>query len=167
MSFKIKVPVLIGITAFLFTACSSSKTETKPVDLEKLKTEIQGLEDAFAAAEKAKDAHAVAAYYAEDSISYSRNKLPQVGMAAIKESIAKNIKEDTTGNHSVYKVVDLFAEGNMVVEIGSWTNMNPAGARIDSGHYMSYFQKRDGKYLCVRDMNVASTPAKPATKPVQ
>jgi ketosteroid isomerase-like protein len=161
MNSKIKVPALIGITALILSACSSSKTETKPVDIEKLKTEIQGLEDAFAAGEKAKDANAVAAYYAEDAISYSRNKLPQVGMAAIKESIAKNIKEDTTGNHSEYKVVDLFAEGNMVVEIGSWTNMNPAGARLDSGHYMSYFQKRNGKYLCVRDMNVASTPAKP------
>ena len=167
MRLKIKVPVLIGIASFLFTACSSSKTETKPVDMEKLKTEIQGMEDAFAAAEKAKDATAVAAYYSEDAISYSRNKAPEVGRAAIKESIAKNIKEDTTGNHSEYKVVDLFAEGNMVVEIGSWTNMNPAGARLDSGHYMSFFQKRDGKYLCVRDMNVASTPAKPAAKPVQ
>jgi ketosteroid isomerase-like protein len=167
MNFKIKVPVFIGITALLLSACSSSKTETKPVDMEKLKTEIQGMEDAFAAAEKAKDATAVAAYYAEDAISYSRNKAPEVGKAAIKASIEKNIKEDTTGNQSVYKVVDLFAEGNMVVEIGSWTSMNSAGARLDSGHFMSYFQNRDGKYLCVRDMNVSSTPAKPAAKPVQ
>ena len=36
------------------------------------------------------------------------------------------------------------------------------GAKVDEGHYMSYFQKRDGKYVCVRDMNVTSTPAKPA-----
>ena len=48
----------------------------------------------------------------------------------------------------------------MIVEIGSWTEMSPAGAEVNKGHYMSYFQKRDGKYVCVRDMNVTSNPAK-------
>ena len=58
----------------------------------------------------------------------------------------------------MYKVVDLFAEGNTAIEIGSWTVMNPAGAEVKKGHYMSYLQKRDGKYVCVRDMNVSSMP---------
>ena len=48
----------------------------------------------------------------------------------------------------------------MLVEIGSWTELSPAGAEVNKGHYMSYFQKRDGKYVCVRDMNVTSSPAK-------
>ncbi|HLF44890.1 MAG TPA: hypothetical protein VI548_00590 [Chitinophagaceae bacterium] len=33
---------------------------------------------------------------------------------------------------------------------------------VDHGHYMSYLQMRDGKYACVRDMSVSSTPAKPS-----
>ena len=130
--------------------------------MEKAKTEIQAMEDAFSAAEKAKDADAVAAYYSEDAVNYGRNKPPASGRKAIKESIAQQIAKDTTGNYYVYKVVDLFGEGNMLVEIGSWTEFNPAGTEVDNGHYMSYFQKRDGKYVCVRDMNVSSTPAKPA-----
>jgi ketosteroid isomerase-like protein len=127
----------------------------------KAKSEIQAIEDAFAAGEKAKDANAVAAYYADDAISYSRNKLPASGKAAIKEQIARQIAEDTTGNYSVYKVVDLFGEGNMLVEIGSWSVLNPSGVEVDKGHYMSYFRKTDEKYACVRDMNVTSTPIKP------
>ena len=118
------------------------------------------MEDAFAAAEKAKDADKVIVYYSDDAISYSRNRMPEIGKTAIKESLAKRLAEDTTGNTNVYKVVDLFGEGNMLVEIGSWSEISPAGAEVNKGHYMSYFQKRDGKYVCVRDMNVTSNPAK-------
>jgi uncharacterized protein (TIGR02246 family) len=155
--------LFIAISAAVFSACSTaSKEEAKPLDLEKAKTEIQAMEDAFAAGEKAKDADAVVAYYSDDAISYSRNKPPTAGKAAIRDSIAAGIKRDTSGTYSVYKVVDLFGEGNMLVEIGSWTQMNAAGAETEKGHYMSYFQKRDGKWVCVRDMNVSSAPAKPA-----
>ena len=161
MRSKLQIVAFIGIAAFIFGACStSSKEEAKPLDLGKIKPEIQAMEDAFAAAEKAKDADKVAAYYSDDAISYSRNKPPNAGKAAIRDSIAAGIARDTTGNYNVYKVVDLFGEGNMLLEIGSWTVMSPAGTEVDKGHYMSYFQKRDGKYVCVRDMNVTSTPAK-------
>ena len=156
----LRLAALIGMAVFIFSGCSSSKEEAKPVDMDKLKVEIQAMEDAFAAGEKAKDADAVAVYYADDAVSYSRNKAPSTGKAAIKESIAKGIAEDTTGQVNIYKVVDLFAEGNMVVEIGSWNATNSDGTAKDNGHYMSLFQKRDGKYVCVRDMNVSSNPAK-------
>jgi len=159
MRSKFQLAVLSCISALLFSACSAP--EAKPVDLEKIKPDIQAMEDAFAAAEKAKDAAGVAAYYSQDAISYSRNEEPVSGNAAIKENIAKRLAKDTTGNYNVYKVVDLIAEGNMVVEIGSWTVLNPSGAKVDNGHYMSVFQKRDGKYVCVRDMNVSSNPPKP------
>jgi len=155
--------LFIAISVTFFSACSTaSKEEAKPLDLEKAKTEIQAMEDAFAAGEKAKDADAVVVYYSDDAISYSRNKPPTAGKAAIRDSIAAGIKRDTSGTYSVYKVVDLFGEGNMLVEIGSWTQMNAAGTETEKGHYMSYFQKRDGKWVCVRDMNVSSAPAKPA-----
>ncbi len=128
--------------------------------MDKLKVDIQAMEDAYAAAEKAKDADAVVVYYSQDAISYNRNEKPLSGIAAIKERTAQRLAKDTTGNYNVYKVVDLFAEGNTAVEIGSWTSLNPSGAEVDKGHYMSYFQKRDGKYVCVRDMNATSIPAK-------
>jgi len=149
-----------GVLALLFVGCTANVSDKAAIDTETLRPEIQAKEDAYAAAEKAKDAAGVAAYYAQDAVSYSRNEAPLSGQAAIKESIAKRIASDTTGNHSVYKVVDLFAEGDLLVEIGSWTQINPAGAEVDKGHYMSVFQKQNGKYLCIRDMNVSSSPAK-------
>jgi uncharacterized protein (TIGR02246 family) len=150
---------LLVFTAFIFSACSTTeKKET--IDMEKVKGEIQAMEDAYAAAEKAKDADGVATYYSDDAMSYSRNTQPLSGKAAIRENIANNIAKDTTGNYNVYKVVDLFAEGNSAVEIGSWTEFDASGTELENGNYMSYFQKRNGKYICVRDMSTTTSPVK-------
>ena len=159
MRSKFQLIFLSAISALLFSACSDKKAAS--VDMDKLKTDIQAMEDAYAAAEKAKDAAAVVAYYSDDAISYNRNEEPTKGKEAIKARIADRLAKDTTGNLNVYKVVDLFAEGNMAAELGSWSVVSPAGAEVDRGHYLSVFQKKDGKWVCVRDMNVTSMPAKP------
>ena len=158
---------LCGLFVLLFSSCSqtadkATSTDASAADMDKLKAEIQLLEDGYAAAEKAKNADGVVAYYSDDAISYNRNEPPSVGKAAIKERLEKSIAKDTSGNSNVYKVVDLYHDGDLLVEVGSWTRMSPSGAQVDNGHYMSVFQKKDGKYVCVRDMSVSSTPAKPS-----
>jgi len=150
----------LAFTALLISACTTTEKKEEVLDMEKVRVEIQAMEDAYAAGEKSKDADAVAAYYSEDAISYSRNKQPLSGKAAIRNDIAKSIAKDTTENYNVYKVVDLFAEGNTAVEIGSWTEFDSSGNELENGNYMSYFQKRDGKYICVRDMSTTTSPVK-------
>ena len=162
MKTKFQLTLLSGIFALIFSACSTPSEKAASVDMDKLKVDIQAMEDAFAAAEKAKDADKVVAYYSDDAVSYNRNEEPTSGKEAIKQRIAQRLAHDTTGNYNVYKVVDLFAEGNTAVEVGSWTVMTSAGAEKEKGHYMSCFQKRNGKWVCVRDMNVTSSPTKPA-----
>ena len=152
--------ILLTVPVLFMASCNAPAEAPKSVDMEKLKVEIQAMEDAFSAAEKAKDADGVAAYYADDAINYSRNTEPSSGKVAIREKVAADLAKDTTGSYYVYKVVDLFAEGDMAVEIGSWVKHGSSGEEIKNGHYMSYFQKRDGKYICVRDMNVSSNPEK-------
>lgn len=161
MRSKFQFAVLFVLSAFLFSSCSAPETEATTLDMDKAKAQIQAMEDAFAAAEKAKDADGVVAYYTDDAISYGRNKEPLSGKEAIKKQIADDLATDTAGSTNVYKVVDLFGEGNTLVEIGSWTRINAAGAEVDKGHFMSYFKKQaDGNYKCVRDMNVTSTEIK-------
>ena len=155
---------LLVFAALIFSACSTTEIEETvekvTINMEEVEKEIQAMEDAYAAGEKAKDADAVAAYYSDDAISYSRNSQPLSGRAAIRDNIANNIANDTTGNYNVYKIVDLFAEGNTAVEIGSWTEFDSSGNELENGNYMSYFQKRDGKYICVRDMSTTTSPVK-------
>ncbi|MCM4172312.1 nuclear transport factor 2 family protein [Arenibacter sp. TNZ] len=153
---------LLGFMAFtvlIFSACSTPEKKVS-LDMDQIKVEIQAMEDAYAAAEKAKDADGVAAYYSDDAMSYSRNRQPISGKRAIRENIAKNIAKDTTGNYNVYKVVDLFAQGDNAVEIGSWIEFDASGKQLENGNYMSYFEKRDGKYVCVRDMTTTTAPVK-------
>jgi ketosteroid isomerase-like protein len=159
MRTNIRLFGFLTLTALILSACATTDKE-EALDMEKVTIEIQAMEDAYAAGEKVKDADAVAAYYSDDAISYSRNKQPLSGKAAIRENIANNIAKDTTENYNVYKVVDLFAEGNTAVEIGSWTEFDSSGNELENGNYMSYFQKRDGKYICVRDMSTTTSPVK-------
>jgi ketosteroid isomerase-like protein len=149
----------LTIIALTFSSCASPE-KGEPIDMASLKVEIQAMEDAFSAAEKAKDADAVVVYYSENAISYSRNRQPASGRAAIRENIAKSIASDTLGGYNVYKLVDLFAEGNTALEIGSWTQFDASGTEVQNGYYMSYFEKNDGKYECIRDMNVTTKPMK-------
>jgi ketosteroid isomerase-like protein len=163
MKLKSKIGTVIAMSVLFMASCSNPPAAVeapKAINMDSLKVKIQAMEDAFSAAEKAKDAGAVAEYYSDDAISYGRNKEPLVGKEAIKASIAERMTSDTTNYTNVYKVVDLFAEGNMVVEIGSWQDMDSTGTEVSHGHYLSYFQNRDGKYVCVRDMNVTSMPVK-------
>lgn len=152
---------LVGVLVFLIliiSACSNKNQKVEDLDMEQVKSEIQAMEDAYAAGEKAGDAAAVADYYSEDAISYSRNKEPLKGKAAIRENIALNIANDSLGHYNTYKVIDVFAEGDMAVEIGSWTEFDAEGNELQNGNYMSYFEKRDGKYVCVRDMSTTTAP---------
>jgi ketosteroid isomerase-like protein len=159
---KIMNLLLVVISVAVLSGCQSKATPPEPINMENVKAEIQKMEDAYAAAEKEKNTEGVLAYYADDAVTYSRNREPLKGKDAMRKSIADRLAKDTSGNVDVYKIVDLYAEGNSAVEIGSWTTVNPAGVEVDKGHYMSYFEKRNGKYVCVRDMNVGSMPEKKA-----
>ena len=50
--------------------------------------------------------------------------------------------------------------GIHVVEIGSYTVVDSANTPINTGNYMSLFEKRDGKYVCLRDMSASDMPVK-------
>jgi ketosteroid isomerase-like protein len=149
--------VLMAVLSLIMFSCSSTKEKkSEAVDIEKVRPTIQAMEDAYAAAEKAKNSDAVVAYYSEDAISYHRNEEASVGKPAIKEYMNKRFEKDTSGNTNVYKVVDLSGDGNVLVEIGSWSEVSPAGTETDHGYYMSYFKKNGDKYECYRDMSVST-----------
>lgn len=155
----IKKAGLLLFATLIFSACTTpEKKET--IDLEKIAVEIQAMEDAYAAAEKAGDADGVVAYYSDDAINYGANLEPASGKVAIREKIAKRLANDTLGNYNVYKIVDLFATGDTALELGSWIQFDSSGKEMENGNYMSYFEKRDGKYLCVRDMSTTTSPVK-------
>jgi ketosteroid isomerase-like protein len=110
------------------------------------------MEDAYAAGLKAKDANAVIAYYADDAVSMVNNAPIAAGHDALLKMAQDDIARDTTNTTVSFETVDLFAAGDLVVETGKATYKDPAGNVTKTAKYMSLFEKRNGKYVCIRDM---------------
>ncbi|TMI85586.1 MAG: nuclear transport factor 2 family protein [Bacteroidetes bacterium] len=148
--------VLLGGIMTLTFACNSKKEEPPAVvvDKEQIKKEIQAKEDEFAATYNAGVLKNIG-YYADDATSFYQNRKPLVG----KEEIIEFFKSDLgrNSNKLSFKTTEVFVsnDGNQVVEIGYFQVVDSTSTTINRGNYMSLFEKRNGKYLCVRDMSAS------------
>lgn len=147
--------IFIACLGSLAIACHDTpegKVST-PADKERIKREIQDKENEFAATYNAGELKNIG-YYADDAISYS-NRPPLVG----KEEIVNALKTDLISNTNKIsfqtKEVFVSSDENQVVEIGHFDVVDSTNTNINSGNYMSIFEKRNGKYVCVRDMSTS------------
>jgi uncharacterized protein (TIGR02246 family) len=128
-----------------------AQVEVKP-DLAALKAEIQTLENSWSAADNARDTNALAAFYADDAVSLSNNKPMLVGKAAILKDIKEGFAKKKPGTTVTYTVLDVFGNENLVTEVGTGISKDAAGNVIYTGKYMAIWEKRDGKFICIRDI---------------
>jgi len=148
------------ILSFLF-ACNEKKEESAAavIDKEQIKKEIQAKEDEFAATFNGGVVKNIG-YYADDATSFYQNRAPLVG----KDSIVAFLKSDGIANSNKisFKTNEVFVsnDGNQVVEIGYFKVVDSANNAINTGNYMSLFEKRDGKYVSLRDMSASDIPVK-------
>ena len=129
-------------------------------DMAKVKAEIQALETAWAAADNARNAAAISAFYADDAISLSNNNPMLVGKAAILKDIEAGLAKRQKGATVSYEIMDVFGDDNTVTEVGKTTSKDAAGKVFYTGKYMAVWEKRNGKYTCVRDINNDDVKAK-------
>ena len=151
----VKGLLLVGIITAMF-ACETKKEETAAVviDKEQIKKEIQAKEDEFAATYNAGVLKDIG-YYADDATTFLQNRPALVGKEAIVEFLKSDISTST--NKISFKTNEVFVsnDGNMVVEVGHFTVVDSTNTGINKGNYMSLFEKRNGKYVCVRDMSAS------------
>ena len=128
------------------------------MDKEQIKKDIQAREDEFAALYNSGEFKDIG-YYADDAISYYQNRAPIVGKEAIKEFLKSDVASNS--NKISFKTKEVFVsnDGNQVVEFGYFTLVDSTGTSLNSGNYMSLFEKRNGKYACLRDMSASDMPA--------
>lgn len=145
--------------AFAATACKeAAPPEEAAPDLAAIEVEIQAMEDAYAAAENAKDVEGVLVYYSDDAVSLAHEKPALVGKEAIRADLAERLADTTRTWTTSFKVLNIIADGDLVVETGASMKTTPEGVTTTTGKYISIFQKRDGKYVCIRDMWNADMP---------
>jgi ketosteroid isomerase-like protein len=153
--------LFIALLPLLALACSQP-AETEPVeeptqemDMDALKAEIQAMEDAYAAAENAGDIDGILAYYADDAVNMPNEEPIVVGKEAIRNRLSDEMAEaESEGKERgtiTFKLEQLYADGDLLVEAGSSEYTSPDG-KVSTGKYVSIFEKRDGKYVCVRDI---------------
>jgi ketosteroid isomerase-like protein len=146
--------VFAGLIASMAFGCNS---ELSQADKDQIKRDIQAREDEFAKVYNAGELKSIG-YYADDAISYFQNRSPLVGKEAIIAFLRSDIDSNT--NTISFKTKEVFPsnDGKQVVEIGYFELLDSASIVINTGNYMTLFEKRDGKYVSLRDMSVSNVP---------
>jgi len=149
--------VVLSCLALLMTSCNTNQENLTEVDLEEIKKEIQARENEFAEIYNSGELKKIG-YYADDAITFYQNMAPLTNKAERLEFL----KPDLNSNSNVisFKTNEVFATkyGVQVLEIGAYTVVDSTNTVISSGNYMSLFEKRDGKYVCLRDMSASDMP---------
>ena len=154
--------IALGIITTLVIACQPKKEEAPAaatVDKDQIKTELQTMETAFADAMNAGKSETIV-YYSDDVISYDQNAEPLSGKKAVDAKLAEQVKKMSKSSKISYTANEVFpsSDGNQVVELGSYKVVDSLGTTKSSGNYMALFEKRDGKYTCIRDMGASDKP---------
>jgi ketosteroid isomerase-like protein len=150
-----KNKLVLLMTAMIFlsvTSCTEEEERHEVPDINAIKIELQAMENAYAVAENAKNAQAVVAYYADDAQSLPADEPTVVGKAAILDRMVREFANDSSNTTISFEAVDVFAAGNLAIETGKSISLDADGKQVSSGKYMSLFEKRNGKYVCIRDI---------------
>jgi len=159
MKNKIAKGITFAFVLTLIIACNTKKPEPVAVviDKEQIKQEIQAKENAFAELYNSGEMKNIG-YYADDATTFFQNRAPLVG----KDSIITFLKSDLNRNLNkitfTTKEVFVSNDGEQVVEIGYYSVADSTNTPVNTGNYMSLFVKRDGKYVCLRDMSASDMP---------
>jgi len=152
---KILQAGFIGVILTLLLACNQEKA--KPViDKEQIIAEIQAIETKFAEVYSHRNADSLT-YYADSAVSYFVGQEPIVGKDAIHQFILEELKDFPEGAKIINETLEIYVSdnGNNVAEIGAYKRVDSTGKIMQNGHFFSFFAKRNGKYVCTRDMATA------------
>ncbi|MFI5153848.1 MAG: nuclear transport factor 2 family protein [Chitinophagales bacterium] len=153
--------ILSGCIISMVIACNDKKEEaaTATIDKEQIKKDIQAKEDEFAALYNSGELKNIG-YYADSAASYYPNRAPLIGKPAIIEYLKADLESNTDKISFKTNEVFVTGDGNQVLEIGYFKVVDSANNPINTGNYMSLFEKRNGKYVCLRDMSTSDSPVK-------
>lgn len=158
MKNKIVLGGLVAVTLLISVACNQEKAKPT-IDKEQIRAEIQSIENKFADVYTHRNADSLT-YYADSAVSYFVGQEPIVGKAAIHEFIKEELKDFPAGAKIINETMEVYVtdDGNNVAEIGTYKRVDSTGKIMQNGHYFSFFAKRNGKYVCTRDMATAYPP---------
>jgi len=132
---------------------------------------IRAVNVAWNKAYNAGDGAAVAALYAEDAVLNAPGAPLVRGKASITEYYVKDAAGFATTGVTVADdpVGDVGQSGDLAWQSGTYKNTDKSGATIDTGKFLTVFERKDGKWMIIRDTWNSDAPAAThvATAPAQ
>jgi uncharacterized protein (TIGR02246 family) len=115
---------------------------------------VRTINPAWFAAYAAGDADPIVALYHDDAVVIPPGAPAASGQAAIREFVVADIagasaagRTTTAGSSS-----DVGVSGDLAWESGTFTVTDKSGAVVDSGRFLTVFQRREGGWKIVRDI---------------
>ena len=111
---------------------------------------------------------AVAALYAEDAVLSAPGAPAARGKASISEYYVKDLAASAAAGltNEDGPTSDVGASGDLAWQWGTYKVTDKSGAAVDAGKYTTVFQRKDGKWMIIRDTwNSDAAPAAPAAAP--
>jgi uncharacterized protein (TIGR02246 family) len=146
---NLKKLVVLAASFAALAAC----TKTAAPDTTADETAIRAVNIAWFKAYNAGDGPAVAELYAEDAVTGSPGTPAVRGKASIREYYVKDAAAfaaaglvDGDGPTS-----DVGMSGDLAWQWGTYKVTDKSGAAVDAGKYLSVFQRKDGKWIIIRD----------------
>lgn len=150
---------VLTFVLLLLTSCNVKveNDKTMAIDKDQIKKDIQARENEFAEIYNSGEVKKIG-YYADDAVTFYQNMPP----IRTKEERIEFLKIDESSNSNTisFTTIEVFPsnDGNQVLEVGYYTVVDSTNTAINTGNYMSLFEKRDGKYVCLRDMSASDMP---------
>ena len=151
--------IVLGYLFLLMASCNTNEEKSTSIliDKEQIKKDIQARENQFAQIYNSGKVKKIG-YYADDAVTFYQNMAP----IRSKEERLEFFKSDLSSNTNKisFTTIEVFPsnDGSQVVEIGYYTVVDSTNTAINTGNYMSLFEKRDGQYVCLRDMSASDMP---------
>lgn len=151
--------ILLGFLILLMTSCNMNdeKSTSVVIDKEQIKKDIQARENQFSEIYNSGEVKRIG-YYADDAVTYYQNRAPIRNRAERLEFLKMDLSSNN--NKISFTTTEVFpsSDGLHVLEIGYYSVVDSTNTAVNTGNYMSLFEKRDGQYVCLRDMSASDMP---------
>ena len=152
---------LVVIAASFAALAACAKTAPSAAD----ETAARAVNIAWYKAYNAGDGAGVAALYAEDAVLNAPGAPAARGMASIREYFMKSAGAAAAAGVALVDgpTSDVGVSGDLAWQSGTFKIIDKSGAALDAGKYITVLQRKDGKWMIIRDTwNADGAPAAPA-----
>jgi uncharacterized protein (TIGR02246 family) len=153
--------VVLAATFAALAACAKTAAPDAAGD----EAAARAVNVAWYKAYNAGDGAAVAALYAEDAVLNAPGAPAARGKASISEFYLKNAAESAAAGFALVDdpSSDAGVSGDLAWQSGTFKINDKSGAAVDAGKYITVFQRKDGKWMIIRDTwNSDAAPASAA-----